>query len=219
MQLFLSPQRVAGVAALACAAALTPVTAALAMTGIPAASSTPACATSGLVIWMNTVRQRLRGRRLLHPQFTNLSGRACTLHGYPGVSAVSLSGGRLGRPAGLGTATPTTVTLADGATAAATLQIADPANFGTACFLPGPPPAPGRPGKLPDGGRAARLPAGPVHLQGDPLSLQRLLQQRARLDARRTATELTGAPQRRENGTTAWRLLPTAGQLREASPP
>ena len=149
MQLFLSPQRVAGVAALACAAALTPVTAALAMTGSPAASSTPACATSGLVIWMNTVGSAYAGGAYYTLKFTNLSGRACTLHGYPGVSAVSLSGGRLGRPAGWGTATPTTVTLADGATAAATLQIADPANFGTACFLPGPPPAPGRPGKLP----------------------------------------------------------------------
>jgi len=32
-------------------------------------------------------------------QFTNLSGHACTLRGYPGVSAVSLSGHQLGAPA------------------------------------------------------------------------------------------------------------------------
>jgi hypothetical protein len=48
-----------------------------------------------------------------------------------------------------GTIRPTTVTLANGATATATLQITDPADFGVACFLPGQAPAPGRPGKLP----------------------------------------------------------------------
>jgi hypothetical protein len=35
-------------------------------------------------------------------EFTNLSGHACTLAGYPGVSAVGLSGGQLGSPAGWG---------------------------------------------------------------------------------------------------------------------
>jgi Protein of unknown function (DUF4232) len=85
MHFSMSPRRLAGVAALACAAALTPVTA-LAATGAPAtAASTPACT----------------------------------------------------RPA--------TVSLADGATATAGLQVSDPGNFGTACFLPG---AQGRAGKL-----------------------------------------------------------------------
>ena len=59
----LSPRRLAGVAALVCAAALTPACAA-AVTGSPAepaastaaAASTPECATSGLVVWMDTVR-------------------------------------------------------------------------------------------------------------------------------------------------------------------
>ena len=146
----LSARRLAGVAALACAAALIPVTA-LAVTGSPAApaASTPACATSGLVIWMNTQGSQYAGGAYYTLKFTNLSGHACTLRGYPGVSAVSLSGRRIGHPAGWGTARPATVTLADGATATAALQIADAANFGGACFLPGPPPAPGRPGKLP----------------------------------------------------------------------
>lgn len=147
----LSPRRLAGVAALACAAALLPVTA-LAVTGspaAPAAASKSPCTTSGLVIWMNTVGSAYAGGVYYTLKFTNLSGHACTLHGYPGVSAVSLSGRRLGSPAGWGTARPATVTLADSATATVALQIADPANFGTACFLPGPPPAPGRPGKLP----------------------------------------------------------------------
>lgn len=148
----LSPRRLTVVAALACAAALTPV-AALAATGSPAApaaaASTPGCATSGLVIWLNTFGDAYAGGIYYTLNFTNLSGRACTLRGYPGVSAVSLSGRQLGSPAGRGTAEPGTVTLANGSTATVALQIADPANYGTTCFLPGPPPAPGRPGKLP----------------------------------------------------------------------
>ena len=82
-------------------------------------------------------------------KFTILSGHACTWYGCPGVSAVTLSGRRLATPALGGTIRPTTVALAIGATATATLQITDPANFGTVCFLPGQAPAPGRPVKLP----------------------------------------------------------------------
>jgi hypothetical protein len=147
MHLSMSPRRLAGVAALACAAALIPVTA-QAATEAPAAAtaSTPACATSGLVIWLNTVGSGYAGGEDYTLNFTNLSGHTCTLRGYPGVSAVSLSGRQIGRPAGWGTATPATVSLAGGATATAGLQISDPGDFGTACFPPGPQ---GRAGKLP----------------------------------------------------------------------
>ena len=145
MHLSMSPGRLAGVAALACAAALTPVTA-LAAAGGPAAASTPACATSGLVIWLNTPGSGFAGGQDYTVNFTNLSGRACTLRGYPGVSAVSISGRQIGRPAGWAAARPAMVRLADGATATAGLQASDPGNFGTACFLPGPQ---GRAGKLP----------------------------------------------------------------------
>ena len=153
----LSVRRLVGVAALACAAALVPV-AACAVTGSssasataskPAAASTPECATSGLVVWMDTVGQAYAGGVSYTLKFTNLSGHACTLYGYPGVWAVTLSGSPIGASNTGGTIKPTTVTLADGATATSTLRITDPANFGTACFLPGQTPAPGRPGKLP----------------------------------------------------------------------
>lgn len=149
----LSPRRLTGVAALACAAVLTPV-AALAATGSQAApaaapASASGCATSGLVVWLNTFGNGYAGGVYYTLNFTNLSGHTCTLHGYPGVSAVSLSGHRIGSPAGWNTVKPGTATLANGATATATLQIADPANYGTSCFLPGPPPEPGKPGKLP----------------------------------------------------------------------
>jgi hypothetical protein len=146
MHFSVSPRRLAGVAALACAAALTPVTA-LGATGAPAAAaSTPACATSGLVIWLNTFGSGYAGGEDYTVNFTNLSGHTCTLQGYPGISAISLSGRQIGRPAVWGTATPATVSLADGATATAGLQVSDPGNFGTACFFPGPQ---GRAGKLP----------------------------------------------------------------------
>jgi Domain of unknown function (DUF4232) len=167
----LSPRWPVGVAVLACAAALTLVTA-CAATGSPAkpaaastaadstaadstaavstaAASTPECATSGLVVWMDTAGQAYAGGVSYTLNFTNLSGHACTLYGYPGVWAVTLSGSPIGASTTGGTIPQTTVTLADGATATSTLQITDPANFGTACFLPGQTPAPGRPGKLP----------------------------------------------------------------------
>jgi hypothetical protein len=61
------------------------------------AASTPACATSGLVIWLN---QESGGGALgsvyYKLELTNLSGHACTLYGYPGVAAVSLAGRQLG---------------------------------------------------------------------------------------------------------------------------
>jgi Protein of unknown function (DUF4232) len=147
MHFSMSPRRLAGVAALACAAALIPVTA-QAATEAPAAAtaSTPACATSGLVVWLNTFGSGYAGGEDYTLNFTNLSGHTCMLHGYPGVSAVSLSGSQIGRPASWGTAIPATVSLADGATATAGLQIVNPGNFSTACSLPGPR---GQAGKLP----------------------------------------------------------------------
>lgn len=157
----LSPRWPVGVAALAGAAALTLV-AACAATGSPAkpaasttavskpaAASTPECAPSGLVVWMDTAGQAYAGGVSYTLNFTNLSGHACTLYGYPGVRAVTLNGSRIGSSSIGGTIRPTTVTLANGATATSTLKIIDPANFGTACFLRGQTPAPGRPGKLP----------------------------------------------------------------------
>jgi hypothetical protein len=85
------------VAAIACAAALIPG-AVLAATSSPsaraAAASTPRCATSGLVVWMDTQGGGATGSIYYTLEFTNLSGQACTLHGSPGVSAVTLSGRR-----------------------------------------------------------------------------------------------------------------------------
>ena len=59
-------------------------------------------------------------------KFTNLSGSTCTLFGYPGVSAVTLTGTQLGSAASRGGATPHTVTLANGATTHALVGIVNP---------------------------------------------------------------------------------------------
>ena len=127
----LSPRRLAGAAAVACAAALIPV-AALAATASPAApavaAGAPGCPTTGLVVWMNN-EQGTAGTFYSDLNFTNLSGHACTLRGHPGVSAVNLGGGQLGRPAAWPSATLRTVTLANGATATAVLAITDVGVF------------------------------------------------------------------------------------------
>ena len=141
-----SPGRLIGAAAIACAAALTPV-AALAAGSSPAAPATasaPRCTTYDLVIYLDVpVGNGYAGGSGYYIQFTNLSGHACTLRGYPGVSAVSLSSRQIGSPARWGRPSTTTVTLANGATAHAQLLVADPADFGTLCNI-GLPPRPGR---------------------------------------------------------------------------
>ena len=127
-------RRVVGASAAAALAAAI----ALAASPIAAASrartaAVPACATSGLVVWMNTMGNGTAGSIYYTLEFTNLSGHACTLKGYPGVSAVNLSGHQLGSPGGRDPfATASTVTLsAAGAhqTATATLRIVQAGNF------------------------------------------------------------------------------------------
>jgi hypothetical protein len=62
-------------------------------------------------------------------EFTNLSRHACSMDGFPGVSAISRSGQQLGSPAsrqsGGGFGTPRTVIVAPGATAHAILAYHD----------------------------------------------------------------------------------------------
>jgi hypothetical protein len=136
------PARLAGATAIACAAALIPVAALAAISspsaGVPA-PSTPRCASANLVVWLDVPPGNdYAGGADYYLEFTNLSGRACTLRGYPGVSAVSLSGSQLGSPAGWGAPATTTVTLVSGTTATARLQINDPTAYSNRCLLPPP---------------------------------------------------------------------------------
>jgi hypothetical protein len=118
------------VASIACAAALT-VTA-LAATGSFAAtgrSAVPGCASSGLVVWLDTQGNTAAGTSFYKLKFTNLSGHKCTLLGYPGVSAIDLRGHQLGSAAGRTPPAGRRVTLGSGRTARAVLGIAAAANF------------------------------------------------------------------------------------------
>ena len=93
-------------------------------------ASVRACATSGLVAWLDTNANGAAGSSFYELHLTNLSGRTCTLQGYPGVSAVTLSGSRIGRAATHEAGTRSgLVTLAQRATATAVLRIVQAGNF------------------------------------------------------------------------------------------
>jgi hypothetical protein len=81
------------------AAAAAGAAALIATSGPAAAAGAPGCQTGGLVIWLNTNGNGTAGSIFYTMHFTNLSGRRCTLRGYPGVSAINLRGQQLGRPA------------------------------------------------------------------------------------------------------------------------
>jgi hypothetical protein len=126
----LSPRLTRGLVALsAVAAAVT----ALSLAGGPAGAATPAsaaaapgCQTGGLVVWINTQGNGTAGTIFYTLNFTNLSGHACVLRGFPGVSAVNLRGRALGRAAGRDTGQAVrAVTLTNGHTAHAMLKIVD----------------------------------------------------------------------------------------------
>ena len=107
------------------------VATAVAVSGASAApAASPKCPTAGLVIWLNTQGGgAAAGSSYYKHEFTNQSGHACTLTGFPGVSAVDLHGHQLGSPARKNPSSTIVVRLANGATAAAVLQIVVAGNF------------------------------------------------------------------------------------------
>src|SRR3954452_16742039 len=94
---------------------------------LAAPSPAPRCATTGLVIWLDTRSGGAAAGSVYYAlELTNLSGHACMLRGYPGVYAVDLGGHQLGSASSRDPAqAPRLVRLARGATAVATLRIAD----------------------------------------------------------------------------------------------
>ena len=125
-------RRILAAAAVTCAAVVAPVialapSAGAAQSAEPAGAArtaAPACTTPGLVIWLSG-GDAAAGTAYYKLEFTNLSGSTCTLFGYPGVSGVSLTGAQIG-PSAIRTGTaPSLVTVANGATATATLGIVD----------------------------------------------------------------------------------------------
>lgn len=96
----------------------------------PASAAVPAavarCATSALRAWVGIPGDGSAGHVAYELELSNISRSACTLHGYPGVSALAPGGAQLGSPAGWAAGdAERTVTLTPGATAHVLLVIAD----------------------------------------------------------------------------------------------
>jgi len=100
-----------------------------AASGAVTRAAAPSCSTSQLVVWLDTQGDHAAGSTYYRLRFTNL-GSACTLRGYPGVSAVNLSGAQLGKAASRDPAgTHRLVTLGRAVTAKAVVRITTVQNF------------------------------------------------------------------------------------------
>ena len=101
------------------------------------AATRASCRTVDLVVWLDTQPNHTAGSTYYALKLTNLSAHACTLRGYPGISARALGGRELGSAASRNPAHPSRrVALAPGATATAVLQITDAHNFPPATCRP-----------------------------------------------------------------------------------
>ena len=137
----------------------------------PAASAAPRCATGALTVWLGIPGDGTAGSTFFQLELSNTSGRACTLYGFPGVSAIGPGGHQLGRAAARDHADPVRlVTLRRGATAHVLLRIVDVANFPAASCDPASavalrvyPPNDRRPVQVPFSFQACRK-SGPVFL-------------------------------------------------------
>jgi hypothetical protein len=114
-----------------------------------ATKSAARCTTGDLVVWLDTTGNGAAGSSYYNLEFTNLSAHACTIDGYPGVSALSLAAQQLGNAAGHDAQHPSSlITLSSGAahsglggfqtgaTATAVLQITDAGNYPSSTCVP-----------------------------------------------------------------------------------
>ncbi len=92
-------------------------------------AAVPACTAGDLGAWVAVTQGNGAAGSIYYPlQFTNLSGHACAMRGFPGVSALDRDGHQLGSPAGREHVVPArTVILAPGATAHTMLRWSDAA--------------------------------------------------------------------------------------------
>ncbi len=92
-----------------------------------ATAATPKCGPADLGVWVARDQSDVAaGTAFFRLEFTNLSHHACTLYGFPGVSARASNGKLLGNPAARDDAVKArTVRLAPGATGYALLAYSD----------------------------------------------------------------------------------------------
>ena len=96
------------------------------------ASGLAACATANLSVGLQTnVGGGAAGSQYVPISFTNTSGAACAMYGFPGVTFVTgPNGSQIGAPASRQTSFPSVaVTVAAHATAHAWLQVAEAGNY------------------------------------------------------------------------------------------
>jgi hypothetical protein len=100
-------------------------------TTAPPSSGPPPCATSALRVSVSASAGAAAGSSYYPVVFTNVSGAACTLYGYPGVSFVTGAGGsQIGIPATENPAHPRQlITLAPGQAGHAELQVVNAENY------------------------------------------------------------------------------------------
>ncbi len=119
-------------ASIAAAALALPTVALASSDGVSAPAHTAAahrCYQSELTAWLGVPGSGAAGSTYYELELSNISGQACTLYGYPGVSALT-SGHQDGSAADRTASHPSTLVLLEpGATAHAILQITDVANF------------------------------------------------------------------------------------------
>lgn len=107
-----------------------------------AATGAPRCTTGDLVVWLDTMGNGAAGSSYYNLEFTNVSTHACSVSGYPGVSAVTGAGAQIGTAAGHNPEHPATlITLSSAAatggpggfantnTATVILAITDAGNY------------------------------------------------------------------------------------------
>jgi len=89
------------------------------------------CSTGNLSVWVDVSQPSGAAGSVYYPlDFTNTGGHACTLRGYPGVSATTANGKQLGRAAGrVPQETAATVTIPAGGSAHAVLSWVEVGNF------------------------------------------------------------------------------------------
>lgn len=102
-----------------------------------AAAATPRCTTGALEVWLGVGGGGGQAGSISYPlELTNVSGHACHLYGFPGVSAET-AGHQAGSAARRNHSAPEqTVTLRAGATAHTVLRITDVSAFPAASCRP-----------------------------------------------------------------------------------
>jgi Protein of unknown function (DUF4232) len=125
-------RRLTAAAAIACLAIGVPTVALAASSGPHARASTPRCNESDTYVWFALSPNGTAGPVYYPVEFTNIGRKACTLTGYPGVSAISAALHQLGAGASRIKSAVHTVTVRPGQTVHASLGVIDP-GFLTGC--------------------------------------------------------------------------------------